>query len=600
MQVILRWFASMFSTAAESGAVQAGRQALASLIGYIMVWGLHIIQHAAPALAEEITLILVKSLETTRPTVLRAAGILLRELTGQDLNLDRLSQQTMAEFVGAASPQPDSALVRGILGAFAPSAELTPEQGLSNLSSLFDLHMSTSLQAWMIDLLGEALSLGRLRSLAQFHAAVDAALGFRRVGMLMWRGPIQSAITTPVVQYYNRLYHAALPSPQQLVTGWQREIFSDEEYIDGMRSHGYSYERAQALLNVHEKELALGDVAALHKRGTIDADTLARVLRHQGYSDTHAQLITTWLEGKQVETLYTEIASTARRLFKAGDLGEEEYRGLLAEAHWRADEIELALATDQLALREEKQLTVAQIESAFLHQVFDDQEARRRLRQQRYADDTIDVLFALQRRQLSSAQVVDLYARGRVPRPEAQARLERIGYSADDASGLLDLRTKTLSEGQILDALGRGLINVQDATQALLALGYSAEAVDIILAFQRKTLSAADIQGAIVRELITPEEGLGRLMAIGYSQPDAQLIVDLRFRRLTIGQTLDAYADGLLTRDDTIRDLERLGLTREDAVRVVTVFDLKAQAAATKRTAGRPPAPPSLPTAPAP
>lgn len=596
---LIAWVAAAILLAA-AGLIRPVRVAIAALLGYVAGWILQILVAVAPSVALTLAEGLIHAFETDRVQWAKVVNVFAREFVGGAVPAADIEQAVTDGGLAAAAPVLAKPLIDAVLAAIVPAGDLTPESGQENLNALVGLNVLLRLQGWWVGLVGDIASLGRFGAAADLPEAMEQALGLTRLMRIAWRTPVKKAIEEPLTRLYNRQYRFTTYSLAEATAAHHRKLLTDDEFLEAAHDLGYSYEKASVLLTLAQKAIPEADVEALWRRELLEEQDALNLITEQGYGPDRAATIWEARRGVKGQALLDETASTTRRLFKAGDLGEDEYRQLLAEAHYRDEEIDLALRADQLALREEKSLTPAQQVTLFERAVIDEVELRRRLRAMHYTDPTIDELLALQTRTLTTAQVLDLFSRGRIPRDEATTRLERLGYSAADSSSLLDLRTRTLSEGQVLDALGKQLINVETARVDLQQLGYTDEIIDILLAFQRKTLSPAEIQAAVSRQLISPAEALGRLIQAGYSQADAQTIVDLRFRLLTVGQTLDAYGEDLVTRVDAQRDLEAKGFSTDDALRLLAMFDAKQAAAAAKKAAAPPrrPAPPSPPPPP--
>src|SRR5713101_4935457 len=523
------------------------RAMVAALIAQIGVWLIWAAQHAAPEIAAEVTQSIVGTLQKAKPTLLAAAAVMLQEVTGEELDP---TQASAIDAIIEGKPHAATSfrpVLQKLLDTVASHEDITPESAQANMFGMFDIILGAGIQTWAVELVADLLSLGHLPAFAQFHETVIGGLGLSRLTRQLWRAPVNEAITKPLTVKYARLYRQTIPTPGEAVQGWQRGVYDDEAFLDIMASHGYSYARAIELLNVQEKRLTTAEGADLLRAGRIDGDTFRRIVKEQGYGETRTDLVLAREGDAETKTLLRGLADLARRLYRAGDVTEDELRQFLTEARYTDPEVELVLSHEQLALREEKALPVATWLEAYQEAVIDDVQLRGELRRQHYSDVAIDIL--------------------------------------------LTVRTKKLAPAQVLDALSRGLINPETARAQLQQLGYSQEVVDVLLAFQRKTLSPADVQAAILRGLISVGDATNRLVQSGYSRPDAELIVELRFRLLSAGQVLDAYGAAQLDRPEALADLQMRGLTREDAERVLAVFDAKHTAAAAHRAPRKPPGP---------
>ncbi len=560
----------------------AARRMLASIISTVVFWAVFTVQHLAPEIAEELVVMLLRGFETLRPTLLRAAAAMVKELTGQGVPEFTALERRVGGLPGAAAVPAFEGIARGVALAIAPERELTTESGMDNLAAVFALNLGLHVQGWTVGALADLVDLGQLKSLPGFHEAVEDGLGFSRLGRLIWRAPIEEAVTNPVKRRYAELYRFAIPDATQAIKGWYAGVYTDDALIALLTSAGFSHTRATELRDIEQRHLSPAEGLEAVEAGLITEDALDPLLRADGLGETRAGILKALLLGRRTQKELALIATTARRLFKAGDLEEDLYRQYLGLAHWRDDEITVALTADRLALREEKSLTVAELGDLVEGGTITAADYRARLHKQRYDNVDIDLLLAHKVRRLSPAQVVDAFIRGEVGEVEATGRLEGFGYSATDAALLLSLHGKRLSEGQVLDALRQNLIQPAQARTDLIQLGFSADQVDLLLAFVRRTLSPADVQAALLRGLLTEPQATAALVGAGYSPDEAAVIIALRRRLLSKGEILDAYGNALISRATALADLQARGLSAADAAAIVVPFDRDAAEATAK------------------
>lgn len=582
---------------AAIGLTRPVRTAFAALITDGAAWVLHTLVKIAPAVALTLTEGLLTAFEQDRDEWAKVVNVFVKELIGPTVQAADV-QQTIAEGgLAAAAPVIAKPLIDAVLAAILPEGDITTDSGPENLNSLVGLNVLLGLQGWWVEAVGDLVSLGRFGAALDLPNAMERSLGLTRLMRLAWRTPIKKGLEEPLTRYYNRRYHFTTYTMAEATAAHHRGLLDDNAFLEAARDLGYYYDKGATLLALAQKTMAEAQVEALWRRGLLQESDAQALIAEQGYGVDRSTSVWEALRGAKGQTLLDSLATTARDLFKAGDLSEDDLRQYLAEAHFQPEEIDLAIQADQLSILKDKPLSDSEVIQALQHGVWTEGQVRGALRKRKYSDESIDVKMALAVRQLSSGQLLDLFSRGKITRDEATARLEKLGYSAEDAASLLDLRTRTLSEGQVLDAFARNLINIDTARVDLQQLGFTPDAIDVLLSFIRKTLSPADVQAALVRGLITPNEALGRLISAGYSRADAQTIVDLRVRLLTTGQILDAYGNDLIDRATALGDLEQRGLTAEEAGLVLGVFEAKKAAAAAKKPPVAPPIPPVPPPA---
>ena len=565
---------------------QAGRRQLGAIIAMAITWMMFVEQHLAPAIAAETMASLVTAFDVLKPSLFAAAAVMLKELTGQEVDIPALWDFTHTDrYMASNAAGAFDGVAGGVAAAIAPPGEMTPDAGMGNLKRLFGVQVGASLQSWLMGIIADTASLGHFRAVSLFHDAVEQGLGFQRLGYAMWRGPIQQAVTLPLQRLYQQTYTFGIPSAPQTITGWYNGTYTDDEMLTLLQAAGYNHQRATELVNIHQRTLTPAEFEEALKQGLVDETALAPILQAERLLGPRAALVQQVVLNRRTQAELDRIATTARELYKQGDLDEDTYGQYLSAAHWRGDEIQVALTADQLELRRARALTLAELHQLLAAKLITPDDYRARLTKMHYASADIDLLLAQGAKKLSPHQIAVALTQGKLTEEAAQADLVALGYSADDAAAFLALHGKHLSEGQVLEALRNGLVTMDQARADLQQLGFDAAQVDLLLAFQRKVLSPAEIQAAQLHGTITAEEATARLRALGYSAEDASIITDLRVRLLSEGQILQAYGDALIPRNTALADLVARGLSQDEAQTVVTVFDRKQAAAAAKRQA---------------
>jgi len=592
----------------------AGRRQIGAAATLIVGWGMRAFVAVAPTIAVQFTKALLQAFEENKDLMGQITALLVGELTGETVDPAAIAQAISGPGLGAAGPVIGRPIIDAVLAIISSPDTLTPDSGKVNLEKLLGVTMALSMQGWFTSATGDLMSLGIMGTAADLPDAVERGLGLNRIGRLAWRAPIKKAVEEPLTVALNRQYQFTRLTLAEATKAYHRGLLTDLQFADVALDQGFNQDRAAILLALAANPLSAADVQQLYRMQKVDHDTAITLLRLAGYPpETAEQLLV--LAGAREETkLLDEIVANTRALFKAGDVDQDTYQQMLETAGLPDDEVQLALTADQLALRKEKALTLAELTNLLgAHHITPD-EFRQRLAKQHYAAADIELLLASGAKKLSPHQIVAALVQGKLTSDAALAELEGLGYTATDAAAYLNLHGRHLSEGQVLEAMRNGLLTLDAARTALLTLGYPADQVDLLLAFQKRVLSPAEVQAAQLRGFLSEGDALQRLRALGYSAADAQLVLELEVRLLTAGQIIQAYADGLLSRVTALQDLEQRGLTPQEANTVVTVFDKKAAAAkaaaqlkaaqaaaaaAAKAQAGGAPPPAAPPAAPA-
>ncbi len=566
-----------------------GRAVLAAAASHMALWTARNLVAAAPVIALEFAKALLTTFRENAAQWQGVTDAFTEEVLGTAAAAASGGSEHAAGQPGLAGLIHARPLVQGIIDAIAPPGGVSGESAQASLTNLLSLNIALAFEAWYAEVAGDVVSLGKFGAALDLPAALESGLGLNRLARLAYRTPIKKAIQEPLEELYNRRYQFKKLTLGEATQLWHKAQIDDVTFLDAAQAAGYSHDKAAQLLALGQRFYDVAQIRILNRLLAVP-DTLALdLLREQGYTHGRDRAVLDILHAQDREVVLKELAAQARKLYQAGRLTQGQLTAILEEAHYRSDEVGIILATEDLVRAEQKQLTVAEIQTALRDGALDPGPARARLRQLGYQDQDVDILLSVRGKQPSSGQIIDAVVRGRLTPAEGQARLQREGYSPADAELLISLRGRRLTEGQVLDALRERLISAQQARADLQTLGFAPDAVDIILAFLRRTLSPADVQAAVLRGLLSEQEALTRLTEAGYTPADAQIIVTLRRRLLNAGEVLDAYGDGFIPRTEALGDLQARGFNLEDATALVRIFETK-RAEAERRRQQRPPA----------
>jgi len=491
----------------------------------------------------------------------------------------------------------------------APTEKITPEIGRDNAIRYLSANLTLNMTAWYLGLVHEMFSLGVSRSLKDLPAQISWAMGLGWLSWLVFGVPFRASISDPLEVYYNRTYQFARPTPVQWIALRRARLIDDETYLQAMADHGFSYEKANWLLEEAWTNPSLSQLETWWERGVVDEEFVYDRARVLGFRDEDIVRIITSMKAGRYQDELRGLVAAAERAFSDGRISKSDLVQLWDYAGLDPTEQGIRALRLDLEGANARRLTASQVLDAFRDGAIDERETRERLRTMGYPDADIDLLMRREVRKLSPAQIVDGYIRALISREEAIERLQGQGYSYEDASTLLSLREARLSEGQILDAMARELISVQDARGRLRELGFRDEDIDLLVALRLKRLSPdeitlavrsglmdreealhrlgelgypreeallvlalparglrpADILEALRRGFLTESEARARLQALGFVEADVNLLLSLRFRLLSTGDVLDAFLEGLIGFDETLTRLMALGYSQDDA-----------------------------------
>lgn len=332
--------------------------------------------------------------------------------------------------------------------------------------------------------------------------------------MPFWREKIIQVATSPYTRVDVRRMH-------------KLGILSEAEVTQAYQEVGYSDERAKNLTKFTVQANAQESDDALEPfRSGLRSKTLSMYqARTMPEADTREALDNLGYTAEQIEAYITEAAfiraadeaddwraaiqknyvqgfwNREQVITKMVDLGFSDPEVIDLVTVWDVQR-ELRVAT--LEERSQKELTKAEIVSAYREGLLSETEARDDLRDLGYDDDEAEMVLRLADAANAKATRADveagtraLYVAGRIGEGDARSRLGASGITSARVEALvgkwqdeIKARTPTLSVAQVQRALKLSLIDDADADRRLTAIGYQQEDRAILITLAGESTSA--------------------------------------------------------------------------------------------------------------
>jgi Ca2+-binding EF-hand superfamily protein len=332
------------------------------------------------------------------------------------------------------------------------------------------------IQAWLRGLISERM----LEFNLKYHQLGDSDIEILK----------QMAYVIPPISDIIRMAVREAFTPSIAEKFGQYEDFP-EEFAHWVEKQGLSREWAERYWAAHwELPSAQMGFEMLH-RGIITEDELKMLLRA-------LDIMPFWRE-KLIQLSYVPLTRVdVRRMYQMGILNRDQVKKAYKDLGYNEENAEyLTRFTEALATEDVKELSKAEILSAYNDRIISRQEAQDMLRSLGYSDHGVEILLAIQ------------------------------DYK----------REKELRDRRISVIKTRYMKHVIDETRVrieLTALALPAEEIDYYVETwthereaKGETLSLSDVKMAYQKGVITKEEFIARLLRMGYNEEDASIILQI-------------------------------------------------------------------------
>lgn len=228
-------------------------------------------------------------------------------------------------------------------------------------------------------------------------------------------------------------------------------VLTDRQAIGKLMEHGYNHEDAAAWIDKHhqtaaktQREATRSEILALYEARTITRARALQLMEAARYQRDLAALDLDLVDSKRLRQFQTAAIARVHSLYVAFRIERPDMVSLLDRLGVPADQVrELTRVWDLERQANTRDLTKAEIVSAYVRDIFTLAEAHKRLAGIGYRGEDAAVILAehapapARERTLSAAQVVAQVKRGNLTAEVGRVRLVDLGYSGGDAALLL-------------------------------------------------------------------------------------------------------------------------------------------------------------------
>ena len=346
-------------------------------------------------------------------------------------------------------------LLEGIAAKLIVEEQLSPEQGIKSayrfMGFMTNWVIKEGFQKFMLDVIG-------IEWLDQWDGITDEmfrSLGLSRHARAAFRPFFDTILATPLEWHYNKKYRPKMLSTGEAVRAHLRGGLPLDELREVLARQGYSDKDIGHLIAAIELPLSDSDILRLVHYKELTQDQAVALMREKGYSEERAIQIFTageigpadalidrrkkiWLDAYLDDLVHQGEFENAIDQMPMGDREKQAWKDLAA--------IQRVIPR--------KKLSLAQMNTAFLHATVDLVEWRRFIQSEGYDDKSIQILqvellrsLADQPKDLSAGQLRAAFLDGFITEADYLARLKAIGFTDADARILvegakLDLQAK--------------------------------------------------------------------------------------------------------------------------------------------------------------
>lgn len=384
---------------------------IGGMLGQTLLW---LLKNVGAEFALDVLQIVDAARKEIDPTVATMSVSILNEMLGTEFTAAHLATgEDVAAHLERAS-EIGGMFHKQLRGEFQTEGDVTPDAGRGAAERFTGFLVNFGTATALLSIAGDLASFGKFEQFRELGVEVARNLGLGRLHRQVMRPVINTLIAQPYQWWLNQRFHPTQFKEGDLVSPFQQNLMPHDDIFKAMDLLGYSSDKIEALIKLHEKKISVSDVALFSRYGTLSAQDATVMLKDLGYPEEMADLVLKADDLRRadaaVRTLITEMETRVIN----GELATEDFSIMLDGLPIGPIEKRFILDVAQVKVKApHAHLTTAQAQKAFEEGVWTLDQLDGYFAERGYsADDTqtMELLTLLTLAKLDEAKKVALFA----------------------------------------------------------------------------------------------------------------------------------------------------------------------------------------------
>lgn len=287
----------------------------------------------------------------------------LNRFTGGRITVEQITKEGLGYGSRSAMEAMGDKFLTPMLGLIMPEPPLTMDKALGGANRFLATNLNFQMSAWLLHFIGDAVSLGKFKSLKDLPNAISWSYGIGWLSWLVMGTPFRKGIAEPLERLYNRIYTYLGFTVPQARDAVRHGIITYRDYLDTCLDLGYSPEKAEILYRIAERDFSDADMKDLVGLGWMNEAEVIDELVRRGYEPSRATILARLIWDDRRRSISKDIVREAGNLFEDRVLSEASYRGYLEQLGYIPGEASLQISLLKMRRSRRRFLTPAQLTS---------------------------------------------------------------------------------------------------------------------------------------------------------------------------------------------------------------------------------------------
>jgi len=321
---------------------------------------------AVTALAAEAIGLLDKLRKGLDPTIAGIAVEVLNELLGTSYTAAHLPTGGSVGDHIARAEAVGNLLHQQLTAEFVTAGDVTADKGRTAAHKMSGFLINFGTATGILAAIGGLLPQIRLDEIREIGEQVARNLGLGRMHRMVMKPLVNTLIATPYQWWFNTQFHPTQFKPGELVNPYTNNLMDSTHVFQALDLAGYSDDKKQQLVELHQKRLSLEDVAVLGRWKLWDFQTQLNYLVRLGYDSTLLGTVLNVFDLHRIDARYNKLIDKLESNVDAGHMAVEDAMAIIEKLPINGGEVDAIRQTFfTFQKTPHASLTFTEVEKAF-------------------------------------------------------------------------------------------------------------------------------------------------------------------------------------------------------------------------------------------
>ena len=328
--------------------------------------------------------------------VAQTSVTVLNELMGTDFGTQHFpTGQDPASHIARAQ-EVGSFYVNAITNFVGGNTDLETVDGFAGVEKFTGLIVNFGISTALLGLAGELGSLGLLKDFRLIGEQVSSGLGLSKQMRIAIKPLLKTLVATPFQWKLNQTYFPQRFSAAEVVNPFAQTLMSHDIIVKDLELNGWSPDRAEELIKLHQKRLSPEEVELLVRWSNWSHDQAIDYIKHLGWPEELAETVLNLPNIKRYDSRANKLLDELEANVKDGSLTFDDFQTIVQASNYPTQEQNIILATVQTKVKApHKSLSVSELQNALDYGLITLDQLESELAVRGYTSDDLQILEAI-------------------------------------------------------------------------------------------------------------------------------------------------------------------------------------------------------------